>query len=63
MVNISQTFVSYHACGNGFYDRTRKILQKNQNCIRSTYYPYWKKPADVRNKVETRGQLKSKNQG
>ena len=55
MVNISQTFVTYHGCGNGFYDITRKILQKNQNCIRPTYYP-----VDVRNKVEPRAQLRSK---
>ena len=60
MVNISQTFVTYHGCGNGFYDIARKILQKNQNCIRPTYYPYWKKPVDVRNKVEPRAQSRSK---
>ena len=60
MVNISQTFVTYHGCGNGFYDGTRKILQKNRNYIRPTYYPSWKKPVDVLNKVETKGQLKSK---
>ena len=60
IVNISQTFVTYHGCGNGFYDGTRKILQKNRNYIRPTYYPSWKKPVDVLNKVETKGQLKSK---
>ena len=60
MVNISQTFVTYHSCGNGFYDGTRNIISKNRNCIRLTHYPFWRKPVDVRNKVETRGQLKSK---
>ena len=60
IVNISQTFVTYHGCGNDFYDGTRKILQKNRNYIRPTYYPSWKKPVDVLNKVETKGQLKSK---
>ena len=60
MVNISQTFVVYHGCGNGYLDGTRKIVPKNRKCIRPTYYPFWKKPIDVRNRVETRAQISLK---
>ena len=60
MVNFSQTFVVYHGCGNGYIDGTRKIVPKNRRCIAPTYYPFWKRPIDVRNKVETRAQLKVK---
>ena len=60
MVNFSQTFVVYHGCGNGYIDGTRKIVPKNRRCIVPTYYPFWKRPIDVRNKVETRAQLKVK---
>ena len=59
-VNISQTFVVYHGCGNGYLDGTRKIVPKNRKCIRPTYYPFWKKPIDVRNRVETRAQISLK---
>ena len=60
MVNISQTFVTYHGCGNGYPDGTRKIIPKNRKCIRATHYRFWKKPIDVHNRVETRAQIKSK---
>ena len=60
MVNISQTFVVYHGCGNGYLDGTRKIVPKNRKCIRPTYYPFWKKPIDVHNRVETRAQISLK---
>ena len=60
MVNISQTFVVYHGCGNGYLDGTRKIVPKNRKCIRPTYYPFWKKPIDVCNRVETRAQISLK---
>ena len=60
MVNFSQRFVVYHGCGNSYQDGTRKIVPKNRKCIAPTYYPFWKKPIDVRNKVETRAQLKVK---
>ena len=60
MVNISQTFVVYHGCGNGYLDGTRKILPKNRKCVRPTHYPFWKKPIDVRNRVETRAQISLK---
>ena len=60
MVNFSQRFVVYHGCGNNYMDGTRKIVPKNRRCITPTYYPFWKKPIDVRNRVETRAQLKVK---
>ena len=42
MVNISQTFVTYHGCGNGYYDGTRNFFPKNRKCIKPTYDPFWK---------------------
>ena len=60
MVNISQTFVVYHGCGKNYLDGTREIVLKNRKCIRPTYYPFWKKPIDVRNRVETRAQISLK---
>ena len=60
MVNISQTFVTYHGFGNGYLDGTRKIVPKNRKYIRATRYPFWKKRIDVRNRVETRAQIKLK---
>ena len=60
MVNFSQTFIFYHGCGNGYIDGTRKIVPKNRRCIVPTYYSFWKRPIDVRNKVEPRAQLKLK---
>ena len=60
MVNISQTFVTYHGYGNGNLDGTRKIVPKNRKRIRVTHYPFWKKPINVRNSVETRAQMKLK---
>ena len=58
--NFSQKFVVYHGCGAWYQDGTNKIVSKNRKCIRPTYEPFWKKPNDVRNKVETRAQLKLK---
>ena len=60
MGRFSQTFVAYHGCGNCYQDGTNKIVPKNRRCIQQTYNPFWKKPGDVRNKVETRAQLKIK---
>ena len=60
MVNISQTFVVYHGCGKNYLDETREIVPKNRKCIRLTYYPFWKKPIDIRNRVKTRAQIKLK---
>ena len=58
--NFSQKFVVYHGCGAWYQDGTNKIVSKNRKCIRPTYEPLWKKPNNVRNKVETRAQLKLK---
>ena len=55
---FSQKFVLYHGCGAWYHDGTNKIVIKNS--IQPTYEPYWKKPNDVCNKVETRAQLKLK---
>ena len=51
MVNISQTVVVYHGCHKNYLDGTREIVLKNRKYIRPTYYPFWKKPIDVRNTV------------
>ena len=53
MVNFSQECVVYHGCGNGYLDGTRKIVPKNRKCLMPTYYPFWKKSIDVRNRAET----------
>ena len=57
---FSQKVVVYHGCGTWYHDGTNKIVSKNRKCICPTYEPFWKKPNDVRNKVETRAQLKLK---
>ena len=57
--NFSQKFVVYHGCGAWYHDGTNKIVSKNRKCIRPNE-PFWKNPNDVRNKVETRAQLKLK---
>lgn len=46
--------------GNGYLNGTRKIVPKNRKCIRATHYPFWKNPIDVRNRLETRAQIKVK---
>ena len=58
--NFSQNFVVYHGCGAWYHNVTNKIVSKNRKCILPTYEPFWKNPNDVRNKVETRAQLKLK---
>ena len=54
IVNFSQEFTACHGCGNGYLDGKRKIIPKNRKCLMPTYYLFWKKPVDVRNRVETR---------
>ena len=58
MVNILQTFVTYHGCDNCYLDGTRKIVPKNRKCIRPTHYLFLKMPIDVRDRIETRTQIK-----
>ena len=60
MGKFSQTFVAYHGCGNYYQDSTNKIIPKNRKCAMQPYNPFWKKPIDVCNRVETRAQLKTK---
>ena len=36
-----------------------KLIKKNR-CYLKTYNPFWKKPIDVDNKVQTRARLKKK---
>ena len=57
--NFSQKFV-FHGCGAWYHNGTNKIVRKNGKCICPSYEPFWKKPNDVCNKVETRAQLKLK---
>ena len=56
--NFSQKFVLYDGCGAWYHEGTNKIVSKNS--IRPTYEPFWKKPNDVCNKIETRAQRKLK---
>ena len=60
MVNIPQTFVVYHGCGKYYFDGTKEIVFKNRRFIKPTYYPFWKKPIGVRNRVETRVKISLK---
>ena len=60
MSKFSQTFVAYHGCGNCYQDGTNKIVPKGRKCIMSTYNPFWKRPIDIYDKVDTRNQLKIK---
>ena len=54
MGKLSQTFVAYHGCRNGYQDGTNVLVPKNGRYVQQTYNLFWKKPSDVRNKVETR---------
>ena len=58
--DFSQNFVMYHACGAWYHDGTNKIVNKNKRWIRPTLKPFSKKANDVRNKVETRTEVKLK---
>ena len=61
MVNFSQTLFVYHGCDNYCcLDGTRIIVPKNGKCLRPTHYPFWKKPIDICNKLETRARIKLK---
>ena len=60
MKNITQTFVTYHGSGNCYIDGTNKTVPKGRHCIKRTYNPFWKNLINVRNRVQTRAQIKSK---
>ena len=54
------TFVTCHGCGNCYIDGTNEIVPKGRHCINSTHNTFWKNLVVVRNKVQTRAQIKSK---
>ena len=62
MKNFSQTIVNYHGCGNGYLDRTNKIVPEGRKCIMPTQNPFWKNPIHTSNKIakSTRSQIKKK---
>ena len=63
--SFSQDFVKYHGCGVYFIDGTL-LLDGNhrgvhhKKCFLPVTQPFWKRPEDVINKVETRSQLQKK---
>ena len=59
MVDISQTFVTYHGCGNGYVYGTRKIVQKIENVLEQLIIRFVKSQSMFVT-VETRAQIKLK---
>ena len=57
---MSKGFVEYHCCGACYADGTLLIISKNGGCYNPKSYPFGKHPADVRDKFNTRLQLKQK---
>ena len=59
---FSQTFVTYHGCGQCYLDGTNKIVPEGRKCIMPTDNPFWKKPIDTCNKIakSRRAQIKNK---
>ena len=60
--SLSQNFVKYHGCGVYFMDGTSLLDGKHRSvhhkkCFLSVTQPFWKRPEDVINNVETRSQL------
>ena len=60
-----QNFVKCHGCGVYFMDGTLLLDGKHcgihhKKCFLSVTQPFWKRPEDVINKVETRSQLQKK---
>ena len=63
--SFSQNFVKYHGCGVYFMDGTLLLDGKHcgihhKKCFLPVTQPFWKRPEDVINKVETRSQLQKK---
>ena len=54
---FSQNLIVYHGCGSWYHGGTNRIVPKIRRCIKPTYNPFWKRPNNVGNKVETRAQL------
>ena len=59
MVDISQTFVTYHGCGNGYVYGTRKIVQKIENVLQQLIIRFVKSQSMFVT-AETRAQIKLK---
>ena len=60
--SFSQNFVKYRGCGVYFIDGTLLLDGKHcgvhhKKCFFPLTQPFWKRPEDVINKVETRSQL------
>ena len=62
MKSFSQTFVTYHGCGNCYLDGTNQIITKGKRCLMPRNNPFWKRPIDTTNKIakSTRSQLEFK---
>ena len=63
--SFSQNFVKCHGCGVYFIDGTLLLDGKHcgvhhKKCFFPLTQPFWKRPEDVINKVETRSQLQKK---
>ena len=63
--SFSQNFVKYHACGVYFMDGTLLLDGKHcgvhhRKCFVPVTQPFWKRPGDVINKVETTSRLQKK---
>ena len=50
----------YHGCSTVYKDGTRMLIEKGQDCVLATNYPFGKLPKDIESKVETRSMLKRK---
>ena len=60
--SFSQNFFKYHGCGVYFMDGTLLLDGKHRGvhhkkCFLPVTQPFWKRPEDVINNVETRSQL------
>ena len=63
--SFSQDFVKYHVCGVYFMDGTSLLDGKHcgvyhRKCFLPVTQRFWKRLADVINKLETRAQLQKK---
>ena len=57
---MSKRFVEYHGSGACYAGGTVPVISKDGGCYNPKTYPFWKHPADVTDKVNTRLQLKTK---
>ena len=52
--------VQYHGYGACYADGILPLISKNGGCFKATTHPFWKKPEDVTNKVNTRLQIEQR---